>query len=113
MPQSLNTVIVYIIFSTKDREPWLGLDVRPRMHAYLATVCRDFGAEVVRVGGVADHIHIVTTLPRTVSHAQLIEEIKKKFSKSLPSAPLPRPANGERIEVRGIRKRLFRRRVNS
>jgi hypothetical protein len=27
------------------------------------------------------------------------------------SAPLPRPANGERIEVRGIRKRLFRRRV--
>jgi hypothetical protein len=29
------------------------------------------------------------------------------------SAPLPRPASGERIEVRGIRKRLFRRRVNS
>ena len=29
------------------------------------------------------------------------------------SAPLPRPANGERIEVRGIRKRLFRRRANS
>src|SRR6478609_6687928 len=29
------------------------------------------------------------------------------------SAPPPRPANGERIEVRGIRKRLFRRRVNN
>jgi hypothetical protein len=62
MPQSLSKVIVHIIFSTKDREPWLGLDVRPRMHAYLATVCRDLGAEVVRVGGVADHVHIVTTL---------------------------------------------------
>ena len=62
-----NKVIVHIIFSTKDREPWLGLDVQPRMHAYLATVCRDLGAEVVRVGGVADHVHIVTTLPRTVS----------------------------------------------
>ena len=113
MPQSLSKVIVHIIFSTKDREPWLGLDVRPRMHAYLATVCRDLGAEVVRVGGVADHVHIVTTLPRTVSQAQLIEQIKKTFSKSLPSAPPPGPANGERIEVRGIRKRLFRRRVNS
>jgi len=53
MPQSLSKVIIHIIFSTKDREPWLGLDVRPRMHAYLATVCRDLGAEVVRVGGVA------------------------------------------------------------
>jgi REP element-mobilizing transposase RayT len=49
--------------------------VRPRMHAYLATVCRDLGAEVVRVGGVADHVHIVTTLPRTLSQAQFIEEI--------------------------------------
>ena len=82
MPQSLSKVIIHIIFSTKDREPWLGLDVRPRMHAYLATVCRDLGAEVVRVGGVADHVHIVTTLPRTVSQAQLIEQIKKVSSRN-------------------------------
>jgi REP-associated tyrosine transposase len=81
MPQSLSKVILHIIFSTKNREPWLGSDVRPRMHAYLATVCRDLGAELVRVGGVADHVHIVTTLPRTVSQAQLIEEIKKASSK--------------------------------
>ena len=47
------------------------------MHAYLATVCRDLGTEVVRVGGVADHVHIVTTLPRTVSQAQLIEADKE------------------------------------
>ena len=51
------------------------------MHAYLATVCRDLGAEFMHVGGVADHVHIVTTLPRTVSQAQLIEEIKKTSSK--------------------------------
>ena len=41
----------------KDREPWLGLRARPQMHVYLATVCPDFGAEVVRVGGVADHVN--------------------------------------------------------
>ena len=81
MPQSLSKVILHVIFSTKNREPWLESDVRPRMHAYLATVCRDLGAELVRVGGVADHVHIVTTLPRTVSQAQLIEEIKKASSK--------------------------------
>ena len=80
MPQSLSKVIVHIIFSTKDREPWLGSDIRPRMYAYLATICRDLRAEIVRVGGVADHVHIVTTLPRTVSQAQLIEEVKKASS---------------------------------
>jgi putative transposase len=81
MPQSLSKVTLHIIFSTKNREPWLDSDVRPRMHAYLATICRDLGAELVRVGGVADHVHIVTTLPRTVSQAELIEQAKKTSSK--------------------------------
>ncbi len=81
MPQSLSKVIVHIIFSTKNREPWLVSNVRPRVHAYVATICRDLGAELVRVGGVADHVHIVTTLPRTVTQAQLIEQIKKTSSK--------------------------------
>jgi REP element-mobilizing transposase RayT len=81
MPQSLSKVILHIIFSTRNREPWLDPNVRPRMHAYLATICRDLGAEVVRVGGVADHVHIITTLPRTVSQADLIEKIKKTSSK--------------------------------
>ncbi|PYJ92211.1 MAG: IS200/IS605 family transposase [Verrucomicrobia bacterium] len=81
MPQSLSKVILHIVFSTKNREPWLDSHVRPRMHAYLATICRDVGAEVVRVGGVGDHVHIVTTLPRTVSQAELVERIKKVSSK--------------------------------
>ena len=81
MPQSLSKVILHIIFSTKNREPWLDYDMQPRMHAYLATICRDLGTEFVRVGGVADHVHIVTTLPRTLSQAELIEQIKKISSK--------------------------------
>jgi REP element-mobilizing transposase RayT len=81
MPQSLSKVVLHIIFSTKDREPWLDSDVRTRVQAYLATICRDLGAELVYVGGVADHIHIVSTLSRTLSQAQLIEQIKKTSSK--------------------------------
>jgi REP element-mobilizing transposase RayT len=81
MPQSLSKVILHIIFSTKNREPYLNSGVRPRMHAYLATICRELDADFVRVGGVADHVHIVTTLPRTLSQAQLIEQIKKASSK--------------------------------
>lgn len=81
MAQSLSKVLLHIIFSTKNREPWLDSNVRPRMHAYLATICRDAGADFVRLGGVSDHVHIVTTLARTLSQAQLIEEIKKASSK--------------------------------
>jgi putative transposase len=81
MPQSLCKVILHIIFSTKNREPWLDSDVRPRMHPYVATICRDLAAEFVHVGGMADHVHVVITLPRTLSQAELIEQIKKTSSK--------------------------------
>jgi putative transposase len=81
MPQSISKVIVHIIFSTKNREPWLDSNVRRRMHGYLATICRDLGAAFVHVGGVSDHVHIVTILPRTVSQAEFIEHIKKGSSK--------------------------------
>jgi REP element-mobilizing transposase RayT len=81
MPQSLSKVIMHIIFSTKDREAWLDRDVRPRLHAYVATICRDLNAEAFRVGGVADHLHLVTTLPRTLSQAAMVETVKKTSSK--------------------------------
>jgi len=48
MPQSLSKVIIHIIFRTKDREAWLDRHVRPRMHGYVATVCRDLNAEALR-----------------------------------------------------------------
>jgi REP element-mobilizing transposase RayT len=81
MPQSLSKVIIHIIFSTKDREPWLDRDVRLRMHGYVATICRDLSAEAFLVGGVADHLHIVTPLPRTLSQAAIVETVKKTSSK--------------------------------
>ncbi len=81
MPQSLSKVILHIIFSTKDREPWLDSKLRTRMHGYLATICRELGADFVHVGGVSDHVHIMTILPRTVSQAEFVEQIKKVSSK--------------------------------
>jgi REP element-mobilizing transposase RayT len=81
MPQSLSNIIVHTVFSTKNREPWLDSNIRPRMHAYLATICRDIDGEAMRLGGVSDHIHILSTLPRTVSQAKMIEHLKKTSSK--------------------------------
>ena len=81
MANTYSSLYYRIIFSTKNRESWLESHVRPRVHAYLATICRELGAELVHVGGVADHVHIVTTLPRTLSQADLVEQIKKVSSK--------------------------------
>jgi REP element-mobilizing transposase RayT len=83
MPQSLSEVIVHLTFSTKERIPCLGNSVRSKLHAYLATVSRNAGCECFRAGGVADHVHLVIRLSRTITIAQLIEELKTSSSKWL------------------------------
>jgi len=80
MPQSLSQVLVHVVFSTKDRQPWLDPAIRSRMHAYLATVCRDCQCEAYRVGGVADHIHMAARLARTINQSELLEKVKKTSS---------------------------------
>jgi putative transposase len=83
MPQSLSYLLTHIVFSTKDRAPVLDAAVRPALHAYLATVARNVDCECFRVGGVADHVHLAVRLSRTITMAQLIEELKTSSSKWL------------------------------
>ena len=83
MPQSLSYLLTHIVFSTKDRAPVLDATVRPALHAYLATVARNVDCECFRVGGVAGHVHLAVRLSRTITMAQLIEELKTSSSKWL------------------------------
>ena len=80
MAQSLSKILLHIVFSTKNREPWIDQKIRPALQAYLAGGVRALDAEAYRVGGVADHVHIACTLPRTLPVSKLLEEIKKSSS---------------------------------
>lgn len=83
MPQSLDHVLIHLVFSTKDREPYLGAAIRTPLHAYLASVARNAGCECPRVGGVSDHVHLAIYLSRTITIASLVEELKTTSSKWL------------------------------
>ena len=80
MPQSLSIVIVHLVFSTKDRHPFINASIKPSLHAYLATVARNAGCECYRAGGVTDHVHLAVRLSRTLTIAKLIEELKTSSS---------------------------------
>ena len=81
MPQSLSLVILHLVFSTKDRQPLIGPSARAELHAYLAEVARNMGCECFRVGGMADHVHFAIRLARTVTVAQLVEDLKTSSSR--------------------------------
>ena len=81
MPQSLSKVLVHLIFSTKHREPLIGPEIRPRLHAYMVGILDNLKSPSLQTGGVADHVHILCLLSRTISQVELVEEVKKSSSK--------------------------------
>ena len=83
MPQSLNLTVLHLVFSTKDRFPFLSSDILAELHPYLATITRQGDGECYRVGGVADHVHLAVRLPRTVSIADLVNELKSSSTRWL------------------------------
>ena len=76
MSQSLSKIIVHVVFSTKNRMRSIDSAVKPRLHAYIATLGRDLGGEVYRVGGTDDHVHMALLLPRTMTIAKCVERVK-------------------------------------
>ena len=85
MSQSLDQVFVHLIFSTRDRQPWLDDELRSPLYKYLATVVRKLGCACPRVGGMADHVHLAIQLSRTMTIAELVKEIKISSSKWIKS----------------------------
>ena len=82
MPQSLARVVLHVVFSTKNREPFLkDAELRARLHAYMAGVLQNIGCEPVLINGTEDHVHILCNLSRSVTIAELVEEAKKSPSK--------------------------------
>jgi REP element-mobilizing transposase RayT len=82
MPQSLAKVLVHIVFSTKQRYPFLAdRDVRAEMHAYLGGTCNQSECPVLTVGGAFDHVHVLCVLSRTITIAKLVGDIKRGSSK--------------------------------
>jgi putative transposase len=81
MAQSLARLWTHLIFSTKNRFPFLTDKVlRAEMHAYLAEMLRTHGCETLIVGGVEDHAHSLFALSRTHSIASVVKEVKRTSS---------------------------------
>jgi putative transposase len=81
MPQSLTKLYAHLVFSTKNRQPYLDEAIRPRVHAYLATIMRNLASPWVVVGGVADHVHIVFDMGKLHAPVAFVEQAKRESSK--------------------------------
>ena len=74
-------ICYHIVFSTKDRVPALQPERREDLFRYTWGILKNKDCHLYRIGGVEDHIHILTSLHPTICLAELVRDIKIGTSK--------------------------------
>ncbi len=82
MPQSLAQIYVHLVFSTKNRQPFLKDNAfRERVHAYLVGICDNLDCPSLKIGGVEDHVHLLCRLGRCLQLQDFLRDLKRDSSK--------------------------------
>jgi len=66
----------HLIWATKDRQLLLNEESGPILHNLIRSKAIALGASVYALGGVADHVHLVVSIPPTISVAEFVGQVK-------------------------------------
>ena len=84
------------VFSTKERQPTILPRLRDRLWPFLGGIARQNGMKAIEIGGMPDHVHILLSLPSTLSIAKALQLIKGGSSKWVHETfPEHRPSVGK------------------
>lgn len=77
MSQSLAKIYVHLVFSTKERFPFIITEWRSKLHAFMAGAIKNLtDCSFCVVGGTADHVHLLFCLPRNQTLSEIIRSLK-------------------------------------
>lgn len=80
MGSTFHSLHFHVVFSTKERRPFMEAKWRKDLHAYLGGIVRGLGGVAEAVGGVEDHVHLLISLKTTDAPANIVRELKKASS---------------------------------
>jgi REP element-mobilizing transposase RayT len=81
MAHSYTSILIHYIFSTKRREKFLTPEYQKKVWAYMGGIARENKMKALAIGGIADHAHILLSLPSTIPIAKAIQLVKGGSSK--------------------------------
>ena len=80
---SYSQLTYHIVFGTKFRRKTIRSEIVERFYEYIGGTIRKRKGHLIEVGGIVDHIHLLTNLPSTISVADAVRDIKSNASKWL------------------------------
>ena len=81
MAHTFTNLSYHAIFSTKDPRPSIRDAFRDRLFGYIGGILDQRDGRLVRVGGTADHVHLLFQMPASKSLAEMMRAVKAISSK--------------------------------
>ena len=72
---------MHCVFSTKGRQPWITPELKPRFYAYVAGIAKQNGMRLLCINGTQNHMHLLISLPSSMSLAKSLQLLKGVSSK--------------------------------
>lgn len=75
MSQSLFKIWIHLVYSTKQRQTWIPVEVRERLWAYQARIFATWESPALILGGVDDHALALFSLSKTQPLRKIVGEV--------------------------------------
>ena len=81
MAQSLSKLYVHIVFHVKNNKILIRPEDDEELYAYIGGIIKANEAFPIKINGVGDHLHILSTMSKNIALAKFVEEIKRNSSR--------------------------------
>jgi putative transposase len=83
MAGTFTNLLYHLVFSTKGRTPLIKREIQDDLYEYIGGIIRGEGGVLVEIGGISDHVHILSKFKPVKSVSEMLNRIKAKSSKWL------------------------------
>ena len=80
MAQTLTSLLVHLVFSTKHRQRLITPEIEPPLFAYMGGILRNNNSRLLTAGGTADHVHLLVSQSKNIALSELVMDVKKDSS---------------------------------
>ncbi len=81
MPSTYTQNYYHAVFSTRQRAPLITPELESRLHPFIGGIVRDLRGTLLAVNGSPDHVHVLVRYHASLSHSELLQQIKGRSSK--------------------------------
>src|SRR5436190_19528380 len=83
MAITFTQLLFHVVFSTKHRAASIGPEIRAELYSFLAAVVRRHGGQLVAIGGMPDHVHLLLRLKPYVPVSAMVRFVKANSARWL------------------------------